>query len=358
MEEVVVSAFAPTNIAIIKYWGKHLDFENYFIPTKSSASFCVDKFFTTTILKVHKSNSFKITLNLNNRKILQNEAEFVYVQDFFLRLSEFIPQIKNYSFFINSKNNFPTAAGFASSASGFAALARGIATAFEHLEPKIFEKFFSTDEKLSSLARLGSGSASRSIPRDGGFVLWERGYDKLSSNPTKEDILFCSFCKSLFNPNHWPELKVIYVALEKKEKKVKSRIGMQQSLKTNPLYYNWVEYEEKTLLPSLIQAIKTKDFEKFAAISISASNYLHSIMLGSFPPLIYLNDKSKEIIELILELNKDKLIAAYTFDAGPNPVIFTLEKNKNKVLQSLNSICRNVFVQNIAKGSSGVVEVE
>ncbi|MFN3909771.1 MAG: diphosphomevalonate decarboxylase [Candidatus Anstonellaceae archaeon] len=353
MKEVLVVAKAPTNIAIIKYWGKHPTFENYFIPTKSSASFCVDKFFTSTSLLMKKEN-FSISFELNKKKVLPNSQEFLYILNFFQKVSTFIPEIKNYSYQIQSSNNFPTGAGLASSASGFAALASALAGAFKELEPEVFEKFFSTDEKLSAIARLGSGSASRSVPQQGGFVLWKRGYDNLPKNPKDLDLLFCSYSKSLFSPTHWKELKIIYLILGKEEKKIKSRVGMQHSLSTNPLYYHWVEYEEKTLLPSLLDSIKAKDFEKFAMICMQASNALHSIMLNTYPPIIYLNDKSRKLIEVISELNTNEIIAAYTFDAGPNPIIFTLDKNQKKVLDALKTISsqKNIFVQNIGAGST------
>ncbi|MCX8163395.1 MAG: diphosphomevalonate decarboxylase [Candidatus Micrarchaeota archaeon] len=353
MEKAAVISTAPTNIAIIKYWGKKPEFENYFIPTKSSASFTVDKFYTTTNLEV-KKGKYQILFELNNKKILPSKEEFFYISNFFERLAKFIPQLKNYSYSISSVNNFPTAAGFASSASGFAALSRALACAMNILEPKIFEKFFSTDEKISAIARLGSGSAARSIPQKGGFVLWKRGFDFLGPKPTDLDLLFCSYAHSLFDFNFWKELKIIYLALAKKEKKIKSRIGMQQSLATSPFYSQWVEYEEKILLPSLLEAINSKNFENFAKITSAASNSLHAIMLSTSPPLIYLNQKSLAVINLIEELNKEEILATYTFDAGPNPVIFTLQKNEKKVLDTIKKVCpsKNIFIQNIGQGSS------
>jgi diphosphomevalonate decarboxylase len=114
--------------------------------------------------------------------------------------------------------------------------------------------------------------------------------------------------------------------LETKEKKVKSTKGMISTTETNPLLFEWSEYEEDVLLPELIESIENKDFGKFAEITMRASDGLHSMMMMTYPRIVYLNDKSHEIIDWVIETNKDETKVAYTFDAGPSPVLFTLEK--------------------------------
>jgi diphosphomevalonate decarboxylase len=312
MERVKVKA--PSNIAIIKYWGK-LD-KKYNIPTKSSLSITVKDLYTITELEVEEGN-MDIQFYLNGE--LKDDAK---INRFFNLMSELIPEIKNYNYYINTKNNFPTAAGFASSASGFAALVFALAEIFKKLNEDLYKDKFSDEIKLSSYARIGSGSSSRSIPSKGGYVLWKR--------PSKVEFLmdpiYSSYSFSIFPPNHWTELKIIYVMLETKEKKVKSTKGMISTTETNPLLFEWSEYEENVLLPELIESIENKDFGKFAEITMRASDGLHSMMMMTYPRIVYLNDKSHEIIDWVIETNKDETKVAYTFDAGPSPVLFTLEK--------------------------------
>ena len=148
---------AHTNIALIKYWGKKD--EDLRLPTNSSLSMTLDKFYTDTKVS-YDGNLDYDEFYLDGSKVDDKEA---------LRVFKFMDYIrKNYGIKdyarIESKNNVPTAAGLASSASAFAALAKAATLSLEL-----------SDEELSKLARMGSGSASRSIY--GGFVKWEMGND-------------------------------------------------------------------------------------------------------------------------------------------------------------------------------------
>jgi len=342
---------APTNIAVIKYWGKNPKFEDYHIPTKSSLSFSVLDFYTKTYLDFKPGNG-TIFLELNNKKINPNSEEFLYIKNFFEKLSTLIKEIKNYDYSIKTENNFPTAAGFASSASGVAALAVAIAKVFELSEPKIFEKYFNSEQKISSIARIGSGSAARSVPSAGGCVLWSKPKQDLTTQDLNK-IFFCSDAKTLFPPNHWEDLRIFYIQLEKKEKKIKSRSGMKQSVSSCPIYSNWVDYEENILLPSIIKAIEKKDFENFAKSTIKASNGLHAIMYYTFPRIRYLTDKSEQIIELVLDINSKSTKLAYSFDAGPNPVLFTLKDYQEEILDALSSVVnkKDIFITKPGAGA-------
>jgi diphosphomevalonate decarboxylase len=167
--------------------------------------------------------------------------EHAYICDFIARVSEFFPFVKCYDLRIDSENNFPTAAGFASSASGFAALTKAIVGELEEFEP-----IWNSDATVSAIARLGSGSAARSIPSEGGFVIWKRGID-LKNRPNQsnlpmnelEGIIFSSYAETLFRPEHWPEISIMHIEIEPKEKKISSRAGMKTTLETNPLYTLW-----------------------------------------------------------------------------------------------------------------------
>lgn len=315
----MTTVIAPTNIAILKYWGKAR--EGYHIPTKSSLSFTVKDLFTKTSVDASKGSG-KLDFKLNRKKATAKEHS--YVASYLKTIASTFPFVNNYDYKITSENNFPTAAGFASSASGFAALLKA-------LVKEVREFGDIDDKKLSALARLGSGSAARSIPSQGGFVKWDRG----SGEDWEKDPVYSSYALTLFGPEHWPELRIIYAIVESKEKKVKSRAGMDASVSTNPLYQAWVNYEEGLLKNDMIGAVGEKDFGKLAPMIMQASNNFHSICLGTYPPIHYLKKKSLSIMDSIHEINDDGIKAAYTFDAGPNPVVFTLKKDEHEITKLL-----------------------
>jgi len=332
---MTTTAVAPTNIAILKYWGKEPGKESLSIPTKSSISFTVSGLETTTTLESKKRAGPKqeLSLTLNGKKREKGSGEHRYVGDFFREVSRFFPTVSDYDFRIISENNFPTAAGFASSASGFAALAKaltGEVPGFGGLG----------DGRLSAIARLGSGSAARSIPAGGGVVLWERGGG-----------MWSSVAKSLHPHDYWPDLRIIYATTEPGEKKVKSREGMQASVATNPVYNAWVRYEEKVLRASMLGALRRKDFPALSEFIMKASNNFHQICFGTYPMLRYLNESSFSIIDAIGTLNESGIKAAYTFDAGPNAVIFTLAKYEKEAKRALSGIAEDIRVSKPGKGA-------
>ncbi len=337
---------SPTNIAVIKYWGKNPNWENEHIPTKSSISFMVQGLYSETKIEANEGNG-KFDLTLNGQKFDSGSKEFNGIKQFINKICLYYPRIKEYNYNIISKNNFPTAAGFASSASGFSALAKAID---EEINLGL------EDKELSVLARLGSGSAARSIPKDGGLVLWHRGIDEeiKSMGLTNEEYLkhiFSSYAETIIPAEELSELSIIYISVSEEEKFMSSRAGMKQTIKTNPVYWKWVDYEEYELMPAFLEAIKSKNWDAVFDMIIQASNGLHAMMLYTQPPIIYLNDISKYIINEVLELKKEIPIA-YTFDAGPNPVVFTLKKYTKNVIDALNPIVGNerIFPTSVGPG--------
>ncbi len=332
---MTTTAIAPTNIAILKYWGKEPGKEELSIPTKSSISFTVSDLETTTTLESEKRKGAaqEISLTLNGTRKAEVSSEHRYVDGFFRTVARFFPSVSEYDFRIISQNNFPTAAGFASSASGFAALAKA-------LSGEVLEMGNLNEDRLSAIARLGSGSAARSIPGNGGIVLWQRG-----------GSMWKSIAKSLYPHDYWPDLRIIYATTDAGEKKVKSREGMQVSVATNPLYGSWVRYEEKFLKAAMLEALERRDFPALSGLIMKASNNFHQICFGTYPMLRYLNESSFRIIEAIEELNAGGIKAAYTFDAGPNAVIFTLSKNEQETRRALSGIARDIRVTKPGMGA-------
>jgi len=296
-----------------------------------------------------------IDFSLNGKKIPEGMPEHSYLKDFLERIGHFYPFVLDYDYRIASENNFPTAAGFASSASGFAALIKAIVGELEEFAPVKED-----EEELSVLARLGSGSAARSMPSEGGFVIWHRGLDfsdrrdpgKLSLDEL-EKAVSSSFAETLFKPEHWPELVMIYCKVKAEEKKVKSRSGMKSSVETSPGYQKWLDDEEGKMKAEMIDAVQNKDFGRLSVLIMEASDGLHRICLETDPPLRYLNETSLALIDAVKELNKDEAKAAYTFDAGPNAVVFTLKKHEKEVFRALEGIAGkdNLIITGIGPGA-------
>ncbi|MEM1630418.1 MAG: diphosphomevalonate decarboxylase [Saccharolobus sp.] len=314
-----VTVSAPSNIALIKYWGKRGD-ERLNLPLNSSLSITLDDQLSV-ITKISLSDKDLIIVN---GKILSEEESKEYAG----RVIEKFREISNKDFHvrIESYAKFPVNAGLASSAAGIAALTFGL------------NELLGLDlslKELSKIARIGSGSACRSM--FGGFVMWERGV-----RDDGED----SYCYQLFPSDHWRELVDIIVILSEEEKKISSRKGMIRTTQTSELLECRLKFIEKTM-KELIDAIKNKDEKKFYYYVMRHSNNMHAVILDSWPSFFYLNDTSLKIMEWIQDFGK----AAYTFDAGPNPHILTTENNVPEILNFLNTLnVKRVIISRVGEG--------
>ena len=217
---------------------------------------------------------------------------------------------------IASHNNFPTAAGLASSASGLAALVASVSALYSLLQ---------LPSQLSLIARQGSGSACRSL--FGGFVAWRQG-----SRPDGQD----SLAEEVAPQSHWPEMQALICVVSDKKKGTSSTAGMQATVETSQLFRQRLQGVPQRM-EAIEQAIREKDFPAFARITMQDSNTFHACCLDTSPPIFYLNDVSRSIIALVEELNKahGSPITAYTFDAGPNAVLYTLEKHMPTVIKAV-----------------------
>lgn len=279
---------AHTNIALIKYWGKRND--ELFLPMNSSLSLTLDAFYTDTEV-VLDPNFTSDTFYLNDIKQDKKETEKITK---FLNLfrkevnMETKARIKSY-------NHVPTAAGLASSASAFSALAGAMNQA----------SGLNLDHKtLSTYARRGSGSATRSIY--GGFVEWYMGEDDLSETSHAIPIDDASW-----------DIGMIVIAVNTERKKLSSRVGMKQTIATSPFYSSWVETATSDLT-KMKDAIKQKDFITLGEITESNGMKMHATMLGAFPPISYWEPDSVKAIQTVKEIRGLGIPCYVTMDAGPN----------------------------------------
>ncbi|XP_071878410.1 mevalonate diphosphate decarboxylase [Bombus fervidus] len=300
-----VTCIASVNIAVIKYWGKRD--EILILPVNDSISATLDTDHLHTKTTVMISPTFKedqIWLNGQEEDIknprLQNCLTQIRKR---ARNSNHIDQWKVH---ICSENNFPTAAGLASSAAGYACLVAALA------------KLYQVEGDISSIARIGSGSACRSVI--GGFVRWYMG-----SEPNGAD----SIAKQIVPASHWPEMRILILVVNDAKKKVSSSVGMKRTMETSDL----VQYRIKHVIPERIkkmeQAIVEKDFKIFAEHTMKDSNQMHAVCLDAYPPFVYMNDVSHAIVDLVHAYNEavNEVKVAYTFDAGPNATLYLLEES-------------------------------
>lgn len=219
-----------------------------------------------------------------------------------------------------SENNFPTAAGLASSAAGFAALVRAIANLYE---------LPSSPTDLSRIARQGSGSACRSL--FGGYVGWEQG----SAADGSDSVAF-----QVAPASHWPNMRAVILVVSAAKKGVSSTTGMQTTVATSSLFAARANETVPRRMSEMQKAIQEKDFESFGKITMMDSNSFHATCLDTYPPIFYLNDVSRAAIKVVESINAaaGKIIAAYTFDAGPNAVVYYLEENEKEVAGLFKSV--------------------
>ncbi|MEM2963350.1 MAG: diphosphomevalonate decarboxylase [Candidatus Anstonellales archaeon] len=296
------------NIAIVKYWG--MRDEEKKLPANGSISFTLgENLRTTTSVEFSPSLTSDILVLNKHRVEGRALAEVSRQLDIIRKIKNIKTRAK-----VVTQNNFPTGAGIASSASGFAALTLAACDAL-NLNLSLRD--------LSIIARQVSASASRSIY--GGFVELKRGKKKDGSD---------SYSKQIASPDHWPNLRDLILIVSDTEKKVSSREGMQRTVKTNPDFPFRVERAEKRIT-RVRHAILKKDHETLFSLAMEESDDLHQTIENSKPPFKYLNRISHSIINEVIKINSRELLCAYTFDAGPNAHILTLEENLPKILPSL-----------------------
>ena len=311
-------AKGPINIALIKYWGK--EDEELITPLNNSISLTLDMntFYTETKVTIQQideniNNEIKeniITLTINGKQFnVTNRIKNVFKKFFSLdipickEISSLLLDIK-----IESINTFPIASGCASSASSMAALVLAIASALN------LQNILSKTE-LSKIARMGSGSACRSI--FGGVSEWVTGVGDLS------------FAQQLYK-NDYLDLGVKLIIVNQKEKDVSSSIGMKITKETSELFKYRINHIVKNNIEKLKKSLEEKDFNNLAEVIIKDSNNFHACCRDSYPTINYLNEESDFIMKCVYTLNKinEKNICAYTFDAGSNA--FLIYENKNK----------------------------
>lgn len=303
------AAFAPINIALSKYWGKRDPERN--LPWSSSLSVTMADLGTLTIV----APSAELDGNIMVINDQPADAKALTRVGRVMRAVRALAQTEVRAG-IRAVNTVPTAQGLASSASAFAALARA-ATAAYGLDLDA--------GAMSGLARLGSGSACRSV--HGGFVLWHRGHADDGADSIAEQVA---------TAEDWP-LRAVIVHIGEGAKKTPSGDGMLLSQATSPYFRAWIETCDRDV-DVCLAAIAARDFELLADVSEANCMAMHATMLATRPPLVYWQPATLAVIHAVQSLRAQGTPAFFTIDAGPSVVVICEAGAQDAVAAALAEI--------------------
>jgi len=312
------TAIAHPNFALIKYWGKSNISGN--IPAMSSLAITLNTMTSETTVSF-PNNLEQDTWILNGVE----QTSLGQIQspcDYLKKIS-----LINQPYLIESTNNFPTAAGLASSASGIASLVTALDSA---LETKL------SSQQMVEVAILGSGSAARSL--FSGFVHLEVIEDNLK-------------CATILEADEWP-LNVIVCVTSTNRKTISSRQGMEISKTTSPIYKDWVNNHQEDIKLA-IQAIEAKNFHQLGKIAEQNCLKMHKVMKTSQPPIDYWNPATYACVKNVKDMQKKGIPVFFTIDAGPQVKIICepdVSKDVMSVMENLPGL-KSIIKSNLGRGA-------
>ena len=318
-----VSYESPSNIALIKYWGKH----GVQIPKNPSISFTLNNCKPTTKLSFEKRTNFDEAYDL--KVILDGKHKPGFepkIHQFFGRIDEYLPFIKEYRFTIDTTNSFPHSSGIASSASGLSALALCLMEMEREMQPEISLKRF--NQKASFIARLGSGSGCRSL--EGPLVVWGEHAD-IEGSSDVYGVQYPYEVHSVFD--HYQDTILL---VDKGEKPVSSTVG--HNLMHNHAYAASRFDQAVENLALLVPILKEGNLDEFVSLVESEALTLHAMMLTSKPYFILMKPNTLKIIDKIWEYRRDTSIpVCFTLDAGANVHVLYPKKDKEAVQEFIKN---------------------
>ncbi len=314
---------SPSNIALVKYWGKK---ENQ-IPANPSISFTLNACATTTSISYKKlatkASNFSFDLLFEG----QPKEDFKpKINTFFKRIENYLPFIKDFHFTIETSNSFPHSSGIASSASGMSALALCLIAIEKELNPEMNQDFF--NKKASFLARLGSGSACRSI--EGDLIQWGNHADTDGSSDLY-GIKYPYEVHPIFKNYHDTILLV-----DKGQKQVSSTVG-HDLMHNHPFAKNRFDQAHENLT-KLKTVFSEGNLKSFIEIVESEALTLHAMMMTSLPYYVLMKPNTLEIINKIWAFRESsKTNVCFTLDAGANVHVLYPESEKDEVFQFIKN---------------------
>ncbi|WP_374174715.1 diphosphomevalonate/mevalonate 3,5-bisphosphate decarboxylase family protein [Flavobacterium tructae] len=323
---------APSNIALVKYWGK----KDNQIPANPSVSFTLKNCKTITKLAFAKRETSPAS-NFSFDLLFEGKPKEDFkpkIQKFLERIEIYLPFLKEYHFTIDTQNTFPHSSGIASSASGMAALAMNFMSLEKVLNPEMTEDYFY--QKASFLARLGSGSACRSVK--GNLVAWGNQAN-IKGSSDLYGVEFPYIVHENFN-NYQDSILLV----DKGEKQVSSTVG--HDLMHNHPYAERRFAQAHENLDQLITIFESGNLNEFIKVVESEALTLHAMMMTSMPYYILMKPNTLQIINAIWKFrNETQIPVCFTLDAGANVHVLYPENVSDKVLQFIQDELV-VFCQN------------
>jgi diphosphomevalonate decarboxylase len=319
----------PSNIALVKYWGK----THPQIPKNASISFTLNNCHTITTIKFEKkekTSAVDFDLFFEGK---EKEEFKPKIAAFFKRIQDYCSYILEYKMIINSENSFPHSSGIASSASGLSAIAMCLMSLEHEINPDLTKEFI--NKKASFLARLGSGSASRSI--EGPLVVWG-AHTEIKGSSDLFGVQFPHKVHPIFE-NYQDAILLV----DKGEKQVSSTVG-HNLMHEHPYAENRFTQANDNL-SKISKILQNGDVKAFIDLVESEALTLHAMMLSSAPYFVLMKPNTLEIINRIWQYrNETNSNVCFTLDAGANVHVLYPESEKAAVNQfienQLSSYCQ------------------
>lgn len=327
MNKVKVAWRCPSNIAIVKYWGK----KGTQIPCNSSLSLTLSNSYTQVEAELSEKTSGEVVELSYYFEGEINEQFGARVAKFLMDNREFFPFIDEKAITIQSSNSFPHSAGIASSASAFGAISLALLDIAYSLEGKEKDETFYLE--ASNLARLGSGSASRSMFP--GFALW--GENEQIQHSSNQHAIEIKEVHPTFR-----NMKDAILIIEDEPKKVSSSVG--HSLMNNHPYAEnrFKQANERTA--ELVEILKAGDMDAFIQMCESEALTLHAMMMTSMDYYLLVKPGTITAIERLMEFRKEKKVpVCFTLDAGPNVHVLYPKAYETQVEEFINNGLRDTY---------------
>lgn len=327
----------PSNIALVKYWGK----QEPQMPENASISFTLDACFTLTTLEYKKLDTERSEGSHNKSKVAERSRSHDFeiyfeghkkadfkpkILTFFKRIAQYVPFLKEFEFVIKSENSFPHSSGIASSASGMGALALCIMSLEKVLNPTMTIEYF--NKKASFLARLGSGSACRSI--EGPLIVWGNHPEIEGSS----DLFGVKFPYKIHD--NFKNYQDTILLVDEGEKQVSSTVG--HNLMHNHPFAKQRFQQANSNISKISKVLQSGDLTAFIAIVESEALSLHAMMMTSNLYFILMKPNTLKIINEIWDFRaQTNSNICFTLDAGANVHVLFPEKEKETVNNFIKS---------------------
>ncbi|CAD7798771.1 hypothetical protein CHRY9390_00384 [Chryseobacterium aquaeductus] len=315
IQSTTVSESCPSNIALIKYWGKY---ENQ-IPANPSISYTLNHCKTNTTIEFLANEPFSVQTFLSGNEELKFAEK---IEKYFKNIAQYLPWILKGKYIIKTENTFPHSSGIASSASGFGAIAKCLMKIDEFFSSKNSDE--ESLQKASFLARLGSGSACRSL--HSGLVVWGESDEVEGSS----DLFAVQYPNSEIHDvfkdfNDWVLL------IHEGVKSVSSTVG-HGLMNTNPYAERRFLEARENFVP-MKETLKSGDMNAFIKLVEHEALTLHAMMMMSDPAFILMKTGTLEVINKIWDFRRQtELPLFFTLDAGANVhLLFPNDGSEDKI---------------------------